>query len=38
LRLMSLPLGIAVVLFINPRYSLILPSSFSSPALNGRDD
>jgi hypothetical protein len=27
-----------VVLFINPRYSLVLPSSFSSPAWYGRDD
>src|ERR1039458_3956368 len=35
---MFLPLGMVVVLSINPRYSLVLPSSFSSPAWYGRDD
>lgn len=33
-----LPDAIFVVLFINPRYSLVLPSSLSSPASYGRDD
>src|ERR1017187_5309400 len=38
LRWRSLPLGMVVDLFIIPRYSLVLPSSFSSPASYGRDD